>query len=47
MKAKMEKHTITITFNRMDGSEQARFDNFEDAIRFAKAAFDKPKNKKS
>ena len=42
----MEKeHTITITFNRMDGTERAKFDNFDDAIIFAKAAFDKPKKK--
>lgn len=27
---------IIITFNRPDGSERAKFDNFDDAIIFAK-----------
>lgn len=31
------KCKITITWNREDGSEIARFDNLEDALIFAKA----------
>ena len=33
----MAKKTLTITWNRTDGSERVSFDNFEDAIIFAKA----------
>ncbi len=35
------KSKITITWNREDGSERAKFDNFEDALLFAQAEKDK------
>ena len=41
----MKKQIVTITFNRVDGTERAKYDNFDDAIIFAKAAFGKPKGK--
>jgi hypothetical protein len=34
---------ITITFNRVDGSEMAKFDNIEDAQIFANAKYGTPK----
>ena len=36
-KTKVKETKVTITVNRSDGSERAKFDNFDDAILFAKA----------
>ena len=44
-KDEFKKHTVTITFNRTDGSEHAKFDNFEDAILFAEAFVKKQREK--
>ena len=36
-KIKEKEHKLTITWNRVDGSERARFNNFDDALIFAEA----------
>jgi len=39
----MVKSGVTITWNRVDGSERARFDNIEDALIFAEAVIKEQK----